>query len=43
MYRCRERPNDAEGGGMSLDIMKYEPKGDKKSSSFFNEYRLKIY
>jgi len=28
---------------MSLDIMKYEPVGDKKNSDFFNEYRLKIY
>lgn len=28
---------------MSLDIMNYEPVGDKKSSDFFNEYRMKIY
>ena len=28
---------------MSLDIMAVEPKGDKKSSDFFNEYRMKIY
>lgn len=28
---------------MSLDIMEYEPVGDKKNSDFFNEYRLKIY
>ncbi|MEM7437845.1 MAG: hypothetical protein AAF436_22040, partial [Myxococcota bacterium] len=28
---------------MSFDIMGYEPKGDKKNSDFFNEYRLKIY
>ena len=28
---------------MSLDIMSYEPVGDKKNSDFFNEYRLKIY
>ena len=28
---------------MTFDIMKYEPKGDKKNSDFFNEYRLKIY
>ncbi|MEM8609471.1 MAG: hypothetical protein AAGF92_20385 [Myxococcota bacterium] len=28
---------------MSFDILKYEPKGDKKNSDFFNEYRLKIY
>lgn len=28
---------------MSLDIMEYSPVGDKKSSDFFNEYRLKIY
>lgn len=28
---------------MSFDIVGYEPKGDKKSSDFFNEYRLKIY
>jgi hypothetical protein len=28
---------------MTLDIMTVEPKGDKKSSDFFNEYRLKIY
>ena len=28
---------------MTLDIMTYQPAGDKKSSDFFNEYRLKIY
>jgi len=28
---------------MSLDIMKVKPKGDKKNSDFFDEYRLKIY
>jgi hypothetical protein len=28
---------------MSLDIMSYQPVGDKKNSDFFNEYRLKIY
>lgn len=28
---------------MRLDIMKFEPLGDKKNSDFFNEYRLKIY
>ena len=28
---------------MGLDIMTVEPKGDKKSSDFFNEYRIKIY
>ena len=28
---------------MTFDIMQYEPKGDKKNSDFFNEYRLKIY
>ncbi len=28
---------------MSLDIMTVRPKGDKKSSDFFNEYRMKIY
>ena len=28
---------------MSLDILSYQPVGDKKSSDFFNEYRLKIY
>ncbi|MEO1190497.1 MAG: hypothetical protein AAFY02_01975 [Pseudomonadota bacterium] len=28
---------------MPLDIMTVEPAGDKKSSDFFNEYRLKIY
>ncbi|MEM7222642.1 MAG: hypothetical protein AAF495_06670 [Pseudomonadota bacterium] len=28
---------------MPLDLMTYEPKGDKKNSDFFNEYRLKIY
>ena len=28
---------------MTLDIMTVEPKGDKKNSDFFNEYRLKIY
>ena len=26
-----------------MDLMKYEPVGDKKNSDFFNEYRLKIY
>ena len=28
---------------MSLDIMGYTPVGDKQSSDFFNEYRMKIY
>ncbi len=28
---------------MTFDIMQYEPKGDKKNSDFFNEYRIKIY
>ena len=28
---------------MTVDIMKFEPLGDKKNSDFFNEYRLKIY
>ena len=28
---------------MSLDLMTWEPLGDKKNSDFFNEYRLKIY
>lgn len=28
---------------MSLDVMSWEPLGDKKNSDFFNEYRLKIY
>ena len=28
---------------MSLDVMSYTPVGDKRSSDFFNEYRLKIY
>ena len=28
---------------MTLDLMTYEPLGDKKSSDFFNEYRLKIF
>ncbi|MEM7138347.1 MAG: hypothetical protein AAF500_17340 [Myxococcota bacterium] len=28
---------------MNFDMMSYEPKGDKKNSDFFNEYRLKIY
>jgi hypothetical protein len=28
---------------MTLDLMTYEPVGDKKNSDFFNEYRLKIY
>ncbi|MCP4328265.1 MAG: hypothetical protein GY791_07500 [Alphaproteobacteria bacterium] len=28
---------------MSLDIMTVAPKGDKKNSDFFNEYRLKVY
>ena len=28
---------------MSLDVMSYQPVGDKKNSEFFNEYRLKIY
>ena len=28
---------------MGLDIMSWEPLGDKKNSDFFNEYRLKIY
>ncbi len=26
-----------------MDLMTYEPLGDKKNSDFFNEYRLKIY
>ncbi|MDG2308551.1 MAG: hypothetical protein P8R42_28560 [Candidatus Binatia bacterium] len=26
-----------------MDLMTYEPVGDKKNSDFFNEYRLKIY
>jgi hypothetical protein len=26
-----------------IDIMKYQPKGDKKNSEFFNEYVQKIY
>lgn len=26
-----------------MDLMGYQPKGDKKSSDFFNDYRLKIY
>jgi hypothetical protein len=28
---------------MALDLMTYEPLGDKKNSDFFNEYRLKIF
>ena len=28
---------------MAIDVMSYEPRGDKKNSDFFNEYRLKIY
>ena len=28
---------------MSLDVMSWEPLGDKKNSDFFNDYRLKIY
>ncbi len=28
---------------MSIDLMSYEPLGDKKNSDLFNEYRLKIY
>ena len=28
---------------MTLDIMTVEPKGDKRNSEFFDEYRLKIY
>ena len=28
---------------MSVDVMTFEPLGDKKNSDFFNEYRLKIY
>ena len=28
---------------MAIDVMNYEPRGDKKNSDFFNEYRLKIY
>ena len=28
---------------MSLDVMSYEPVGDKKNSDFFNEYRMRIY
>ncbi len=28
---------------MTIDIMKEAPKGDKKNSDFFNEYRLKIF
>jgi hypothetical protein len=28
---------------MTIDLMNYQPKGDKENSSFFDEYRLKIY
>lgn len=28
---------------MSLDLMSWQPLGDKENSDFFNEYRLKIY
>ena len=28
---------------MAIDIMQYSPKGDKKNSEFFDEYRMKIY
>ena len=28
---------------MSIDLMTYQPRGDKKNSDFFNEYRLKIF
>ncbi len=28
---------------MTIDELSYEPKGDKKNSDFFNEYRIKIY
>lgn len=28
---------------MAIDLMNYQPKGDKENSSFFNEYRLKIF
>ena len=28
---------------MAFDFMTYEPRGDKKNSDLFNEYRLKIY
>ena len=28
---------------MTIDVMTYPPRGDKKNSAFFDEYRLKIY
>ncbi|MCG8585907.1 MAG: hypothetical protein MI757_14465, partial [Pirellulales bacterium] len=28
---------------MAIDPLSYTPKGDKKNSDFFNEYRIKIY
>ena len=28
---------------MTLDLMTYQPSGDKKNSDFFNEYRVKIF
>jgi hypothetical protein len=28
---------------MPIDVMQYPPRGDKKNSAFFDEYRLKIY
>lgn len=28
---------------MSLDLLEYQPVGDKKNSDYFNEYRVKIY
>lgn len=28
---------------MSLELMNYQPVGDKKNSDLFNEYRIKIY
>jgi hypothetical protein len=28
---------------MAIDVLEYTPRGDKKNSSFFDEYRIKIY
>lgn len=30
-------------GDVAMDLLAYEPVGDKKNSEFFNEYRIKIY
>lgn len=28
---------------MSIDVLEYTPRGDKKNSEFFEEFRIKIY